>query len=427
MSNKDQEITDSAGGSTPEITPDNEGSGTTEGQGKSTDRPSRGGPKTEPGKRRSSANALRHGVLSVRPVVTGMEDAQLWEDHRASIFSSTSPVNELEAALTERIAIQLWRLGRVVRYETSAIQSNQSLAKLGLLPAERPGFSSTDLEEATASVEHAEAVVGLVRHFDKLGDDEAMERNAAVAFLWLAYKAAFVHRDVEVSVPGIPDEDDEFDAFDRWTPGLLRRACAAYSAKVGISPESLSNRMTERASEDCARARATVQSAKRAKEQALLENTLPPQDVLDKVIRYETTLERSLIRTLHELQRLQGSRAGLCGPPGALTSESLQFRRLGNSSFGKDDTDRALAAQQIGRYGRTTAVIPAGFSPLHFEPPLRRSLPLSGERDAEPLNCEGGFAFRTAPLARHVGEGPRLRGRSRAGAGLDGGAGVIGD
>ena len=48
-----------------------------------------------------------------------------------------------------------------------------------------------------------------------------MEKNAAVAFLWLAYKAAFVSRDVEMSVPGIPDEDDEFDAFravDPWTP-----------------------------------------------------------------------------------------------------------------------------------------------------------------------------------------------------------------
>ncbi len=247
-----------------------------------------------------------------------MEDAQLWEDHRASIFSSTSPVNELEAALTERIAIQLWRLGRVVRYETSAIESNQSLAKLGLLPAGRPGFSSTDLEEATASLEHAEAVLDLVDHFEQLGDDEAMEKNAAVVFLWLAYKAAFVTRDVEVSVPGIPDEDDEFDAFERWTPGLLRRACAAYSAKVGISPESLSIRMSERASEDCARARVAVQAAKRAKEQAKLENTLPPQDVLDKVVRYETTLERSLLRTLHELQRLQAYRLGTCGPPAAL-------------------------------------------------------------------------------------------------------------
>jgi hypothetical protein len=31
---------------------------------------------------------------------------------------------------------------------------------------------------------------------------------------------------------------------------------------------------------------------------------------MDKIVRYETSLERSLIRTLHEFQRLQGYRAG---------------------------------------------------------------------------------------------------------------------
>jgi hypothetical protein len=87
-----------------------------------------------------------------------------------------------------------------------------------------------------------------------------------------------VGHDVEVSVPGIPDEDDEFDAFDRWTPGLLRRACAAYATKAGITPEGLAARMMERASQELQRARDTVQAAKRAKEQAQLENTLLPED-----------------------------------------------------------------------------------------------------------------------------------------------------
>ena len=38
-------------------------------------------------------------------------------------------------------------------------------------------------------------------------------------------------------------------------------------------------------------------------------------DVLAKVTRYESNLERSFFRTLHELQRLQASRSGAVVPP----------------------------------------------------------------------------------------------------------------
>jgi hypothetical protein len=38
-------------------------------------------------------------------------------------------------------------------------------------------------------------------------------------------------------------------------------------------------------------------------------------DTFSKLARYETTLERSLFRALHELQRLQAARAGIAVPP----------------------------------------------------------------------------------------------------------------
>jgi hypothetical protein len=41
----------------------------------------------------------------------------------------------------------------------------------------------------------------------------------------------------------------------------------------------------------------------------------PASDLLTKLSRYETTLERTLYRALHELQRLQAARAGQAVPP----------------------------------------------------------------------------------------------------------------
>lgn len=42
-------------------------------------------------------------------------------------------------------------------------------------------------------------------------------------------------------------------------------------------------------------------------------------DVLDKVARYESNLERSFFKTLHEIQRLQASQSGaVVSPPAAI-------------------------------------------------------------------------------------------------------------
>lgn len=39
-------------------------------------------------------------------------------------------------------------------------------------------------------------------------------------------------------------------------------------------------------------------------------DVLPNAEVLDKILRYETTLERQLYRAMHQLERLQRMRKG---------------------------------------------------------------------------------------------------------------------
>jgi hypothetical protein len=54
-------------------------------------------------------------------------------------------------------------------------------------------------------------------------------------------------------------------------------------------------------------------------------------DVLDKVARYEGALERSLYRTLHELQRLQASQSGVAVPLPAVVDVDMVIHYEGNS------------------------------------------------------------------------------------------------
>ncbi|MDB5306089.1 MAG: hypothetical protein JWO38_291, partial [Gemmataceae bacterium] len=75
------------------------------------------GPRTPDGKAAAKRNRLTHGIHSDAPVVPG-ECAADWDAHRAGVRASLAPVGTLEAELADRAATLLWRMRRVVRYET---------------------------------------------------------------------------------------------------------------------------------------------------------------------------------------------------------------------------------------------------------------------------------------------------------------------
>src|SRR5215207_6617403 len=75
------------------------------------------GPKTANGKAVAKMNAVTHGLRSLSPVLPG-EQSEDWNDHRDGIVAALAPVGTLEAELAERVALLMWRLRRVVVYET---------------------------------------------------------------------------------------------------------------------------------------------------------------------------------------------------------------------------------------------------------------------------------------------------------------------
>src|SRR5687768_4093336 len=77
------------------------------------------GPRTARGKAVASRNNTRHGLHSISPVIPGLESEAAWAHHRLTTVTGLAPANALEEALAERVALILWRLGRVARYEQS--------------------------------------------------------------------------------------------------------------------------------------------------------------------------------------------------------------------------------------------------------------------------------------------------------------------
>jgi hypothetical protein len=78
------------------------------------------GPKTETGKKRSSLNALRHG-LTGQIVVMPTEDLDAYQSHLKSFAGEYTPKGATESHLVQALADASWRLNRVAALETNLL------------------------------------------------------------------------------------------------------------------------------------------------------------------------------------------------------------------------------------------------------------------------------------------------------------------
>jgi len=267
------------------------------------------GPKTPAGKARSSRNGARHGLYAVDPALPGLERRETWEAHREGVLRSLSPDGYLEEVFAERVAFLLWRLRRVARYEREAVLASWKKAE-ETFSASRPALSPeayrTEREEAVRDLHFLEALAGLP-------EDARLDREDALSAFWEVHNQAdqrVEDEDFSVHVPGLPDDSDELEDFAGWTAGLFRVAVAAYAGAVNLSPEVFYRDALRTLRYKVDTAERNEKKALEARQTDRHERLLLKGELVDKLAKYETTVERSLFRTLHELQRLQAARAG---------------------------------------------------------------------------------------------------------------------
>jgi hypothetical protein len=93
------------------------------------------GPRTNEGKAAVSQNAVKHGLLAERDVITSESHAD-FELYRQQILDELSPISPMESMLAERIVTLSWRLKRAGRFQNQAIdtlnadQTNDPFKKL---------------------------------------------------------------------------------------------------------------------------------------------------------------------------------------------------------------------------------------------------------------------------------------------------------
>jgi hypothetical protein len=80
------------------------------------------GPRTIEGKAAVSQNAVKHGLLAERDVITSESQAD-FDLYRQQLLDELSPVSPMESILAERIVTLSWRLKRAGRFQNQAIDA----------------------------------------------------------------------------------------------------------------------------------------------------------------------------------------------------------------------------------------------------------------------------------------------------------------
>ena len=272
------------------------------------------GPKTPEGKAKVSRNATKHGLLSKLRVLPGLESQEQWNQHWERTLADLRPVGYLEQMLAERIALLLWRLGRVARYERDTASAAMENVEVDFARGELQWRGSErclregPLDDVRKRLENARQGLPFLERLPNLPGEEPADCGGYIVHQ--AFRAAHVE---EYLTPGelVPGRDDldmlEFEEIS-WTVDMVRQAGTAIANEAKIDWDELRRRMIAQARQELDRTQREHDLLAGKLAQYRRSRAVAGKEGLEKLTRYETHLERSLYKALHELQRLQAAR-----------------------------------------------------------------------------------------------------------------------
>ena len=295
----------------------------------------KGGPVTQEGKEVVRWNATRHGIRSPAPVVPGIERAEDWQEHRDGILESLQPEGHFELVLAERVALLSWRLNRVIRFETESIALYQERVEDDL--ADRRRFGSHVLgaahpEDVRSNLKDARSDYRLIKRLPKLQNDKRLSSLDADRILWAVMEVTdrvaegeVAPEDLldEISIPGVPENTQEWEDYDDWTAGAVRAGIEAIASATNEDPEELLEVATDAARRSIIGKEQAAKQVEQDLERMSRERLLPDAMTLEKVARYEAHLSRGLYKAMHELEALQARRSGGSVPLARLDVDGL--------------------------------------------------------------------------------------------------------
>jgi len=248
------------------------------------------GPRTSAGKVRARLNAVTHGILAKEAVVMkgdGAEEASEFAELVESLHAHLQPQDAVERLLIDRVAACYWRLRRAQRFEVGAVREGLDDCKT------QPEGPGPYMKKYDASVRKLQLMHDIERHRRQ--------------------KPAKGRQD--------PGGRSIRESPSTATDGLDHQAGngsdLAVKETAATEAEDRTAKMEEAIRED----KDLIERAE--KQDALVDSrrpflaALPADEPLNRLIRYETMLDRQLHRALSELRRHRAwNKSELLGEPG---------------------------------------------------------------------------------------------------------------
>jgi hypothetical protein len=250
-------------------------------------------------------NAVRHGILSSAVVVRGLRIQEQEDEFRAlrdQCWECLAPVGRIEEMLVDKIVTAWWRSRRALIAETGEI------------------VKSVDGGRWRRSTKDP---ISLVTFLDETHDASMAMTKSTQGLDYLKYILEKVRE-------GMARDGELTEKMCEWVrrrfmdvPNAMTRALEEYRAKFlanadGLSPEELKEthqtaveRYIESMLMDYAQLSGERQNREEKEETAQqAADVLPSAEVLEKIMRYEGSLDRQLYRAMNQLERLQRRRGG---------------------------------------------------------------------------------------------------------------------
>jgi len=260
------------------------------------------GPKTQSGKLHSSRNSWKHGILSAQvPVIDGRgrENAQQFGALLAKLQKDLEPCGTLEDLLVQQIAIAYWRLARVHRCEAAEIAKNSESVEDRFDEHQRQSVAEGDPDLMRNSSRGIEMFSQTLRRAD-------MELKLVGYLTDLTISRLAASSGSEVG--------EFLEVFKQMT-----KDAAKAPTPDGLTDKALGAKLTRRALAVCGPYVDELMEYVNARERVrwnndLLSASLPDPAAVDRLLRYEASIQRGLDRSLARLERLQRMRKGEAVP-----------------------------------------------------------------------------------------------------------------
>jgi hypothetical protein len=268
------------------------------------------GPRTRAGKERSKRNAIRHGIFS-DVVVLASESRREYLSLLKGLQDTLQPEGTLEELLVEQLASLAWRIRRLLVAEGAEVRHN--IESFAARSHERELREIQELETKSA----LPGAKGLIA---EIHNPYALD----VCLLILGQLRRGIEgagfdqeRDTVLleKIYGIRDEarpkEDLYQSYLLWsgTAKLSDEEREGYASPAQCQEQvRLEIDREVRRLERYQKVRTSIEAEKTHLE--MRRRSVPEGPALDRLLRYEASLERSFDRTLSQLERLQRMRAG---------------------------------------------------------------------------------------------------------------------